>query len=141
MIQSVPAPARTLPVVDKDSHAFWSWGQQGKLAIYRCAACRHYVHPPVPFCPACESRDVGPEAVSGRGRVATFSINHKQWVPGLPVPYVLALIEIEEQPDVRVVANVIGCKPADVTFGMAVEAVFEQIEDVWVPLFRPAMHA
>lgn len=131
-------PARILPVVDKDTLAFWTWGKEGRLAIYRCADCAYHVHPPVPFCPRCEGGNVAPVAVSGRGRITTFTINHKQWVPGLPVPYVLALVEIEEQADVRLVANITHCDPATVTVGMAVEAWFEEAEDLWVPLFRPA---
>lgn len=132
------APARTLPAIDQDSLAYWTGGERGELLIYRCARCRTYVHAPVPFCPNCESREVAPEATSGRGRVVTFTVNHKAWVPGLPVPYVLALVALEEQDDVRLVCNVIGCDPDAVTFGMAVEAVFERHDDVWVPMFRPA---
>ena len=138
MMVEPTSPARILPVIDKDTLAYWTWGNAGKLAIYRCADCAYHVHPPVPFCPQCESRAVGPVAVSGRGRIATFTINHKRWVPGLVVPYVLALVEIEEQADVRLVANITHCDPAEVTVGMKVEVWFEPTEELWVPLFRPA---
>lgn len=131
------APDRILPVVDRDSEAYWTWGREGKLAIHRCADCAYYVHPPVPFCPGCESRNVAPEAVSGRGRVVTFTVNHKAWVPGLPVPYVLALVAIEEQADVRIPCNIVDCAAEDVTFDMDVEVVFQPAEDLWIPLFRP----
>ena len=131
-------PARTLPATDKDAIAYWTWGKDGKLAIYRCAACRSNVHPPTTFCPYCEERDVAPEAVSGRGRVITFTVNHKQCAPDLPVPFVLALVAIVEQPDVRLVGNIVGCPVEDVTFDMDVEVFFEKAEDLWIPLFRPA---
>src|SRR3546814_18601235 len=75
--------AWTLPVIDRDNEAFWTWGSEGKLAIHRCAHCDYCVHPPVPFCPRCESRDVAPQAVSGRGRIVTFPVHHKAWVPDL----------------------------------------------------------
>ncbi len=129
--------ARTLPVIDRDNQAYWTWGRDGKLAIHRCAACEYYVHPPVPFCPRCESRDVAPQAVSGRGRVVTFTVNHKAWVPDLAEPYVLALVAIAEQNDVRIPCNIVECAPDAVDFDMEVEVVFEQAEDLWVPLFRP----
>lgn len=128
---------RVLPAIDRDNQAYWTSGREGVLAIHRCAACAYYVHPPVAFCPRCESRDVAPHAVSGRGRVVTFTVNHKAWVPGLPVPYVLALVAIDEQDDVRIPCNIVDCPPAEVAFDMAVEVVFEQAEDLWVPLFRP----
>ncbi|ALJ12905.1 Zn-ribbon domain-containing OB-fold protein [Sphingopyxis macrogoltabida] len=129
--------ARTLPVIDRDNEAYWTWGREGKLAIYRCAACEYFVHPPVPFCPRCESRDVAPQAVSGRGRVVTFTVNHKAWVPDLAAPYVLALVAIAEQDDVRIPCNIVECDPETVDFNMDVEVVFEPVEDLWVPLFRP----
>ena len=131
------APSRILPVVDRDSEAYWTWGREGKLAIHRCADCAYYVHPPVPFCSKCESGNVAPEAVSGRGRVVTFTVNHKLWVPGLPVPYVLALVAIDEQADVRLPCNIVACAADDVMIDMAVEVVFEPAEDLWIPLFRP----
>lgn len=138
MDQGAASPPRTLPMIDKDNHAFWTWGERGVLAIHRCGDCDRLVHPPVPFCPECEGVNVAPYGVSGRGRVTTFAINHKQWVPGLAVPYVLALVELEEQPDVRVVANITDCAPEEVTFGMPVEVWFEPHEELWIPMFRPA---
>lgn len=137
MANAPTTPERILPVIDLDNRAYWTWGERGVLAIHRCTDCTRLVHPPVPFCPFCESVNVAPHAVSGRGRVTTFTVNHKQWVPGLPVPYVLALVELEEQPDVRLVANITHCAPENVTFGMPVEVWFEPVEDLWVPLFRP----
>lgn len=130
-------PRRALPVIDLDNTDYWTGGKDGELRIYRCQECAYYVHPPVRFCPQCESRRVEPEAVSGRGCVTSFTVNHKQWAPGLPVPYVLALVSIAEQDDVRLVANIVGCDPETVTMGMPVRVLFEQHEDVWVPLFEP----
>ncbi|EQA98502.1 DNA-binding protein [Sphingobium baderi LL03] len=131
------APPRPLPALNDDNQAFWTGGSEGKLMIDRCGDCRAYVHPPTPFCPACESRNVAAEAVSGRGRITTFTINHKQWMPGLPVPYVLALVEIDEDPTVRIPTNIVGIAPEKVAIDMPVEVLFEQVEEVFVPLFRP----
>ena len=132
-----PLPKRILPAIDVDSRPYWTSGKDGVLVIFRCADCAYYVHPPVPFCPRCESRNVTPQTVSGKATVFSFTVNHKQWVPGLPVPCVLALVTIAEQDDVRLVTEIVGCAPADVTFGMTVEVLFEPAEDLWVPLFRP----
>lgn len=131
------APARPLPALNDDNQAFWTGGGAGKLMIARCADCRTYVHPPIPFCPQCESRNVAPEAVSGRGKITSFTINHKQWMPGLPVPYVLALVEIDEDSTVRIPTNILGIAPEEVAIDMPVEVFFEQVEEVFVPLFRP----
>lgn len=136
-MEAAAFPLRVLPATDKDTLAYWTGGEQGQLLIHRCADCTRFVHPPVPFCPACEGSDVAPAPVSGRGRVTSFTVNHKQWVPDLPVPYVLALVTLDEQNDVRVVTNITDCDPCEVYFNMPVEVWFERQEDLWVPLFRP----
>jgi uncharacterized OB-fold protein len=130
-------PSRALPLLDKDNTPFWTGGARGDLLIHRCGDCSYYVHPPVNFCPRCEGRSVSPQPVSGRGTIETFTVVHKQWVPGLQVPYVLALVAIAEQDDVRLATNIVNCSPEDVRFGMPVRVLFENREDVWVPLFEP----
>jgi len=68
-----------LPEVTADSRAFWTGGADGELRIYRCRSCQRYFHPPVGVCFRCHSRDVGPEAVSGRATVATYTVNQHPW--------------------------------------------------------------
>jgi len=128
---------RSLPALDLDNRPYWTGGKDGKLLIQRCQRCSQYIHPPTSFCPACESRDTAYEPVSGRGRIVTFSVNYKQWVPGLPDRYVIALVAIDEQDDVRLATNIVDCDPDDVDFDMPVQVKFEQNEDMWVPLFAP----
>ena len=37
---------------------------------------------------------LAPEAVSGRARVVSFTVNHQPWMPGPDLPYVVAIVEI-----------------------------------------------
>jgi hypothetical protein len=130
-------PFRVLPrVTDRNRH-FWTGGAEGELRFLRCRACGTYVHPPAPVCPACLSREVAPEAVSGRAKVLTFTLNHQPWVPSADHPYAIAIVEIEEQPGLRLMTNIVNCPPEAVQIGMPVRVVFEQHEEVWVPLFEP----
>jgi len=69
--------------------------------------------------------------------VATFTLNHQPWVPSPDHPYVIAIVEIEEQPSLRLMTNVVNCPAQDVRIGMPVQVVFEQHDDVWIPLFEP----
>jgi uncharacterized protein len=124
-------------VITRSTEAFWTGGASGHLLIHRCQACGYRVHPPVHFCPACEGRDVEPQPVSGRATVASFTVNHQRWEPDLEVPYVMALVELDEQPDVRLATNIVNCAIDDVHIGMRVQVLFEQHEEVWVPLFEP----
>ena len=78
-----------------------------------------------------------PRPVSGRGSVFTFTINRHSFNPELPVPYVIAIVELAEQPGLRFTTDLVECDIDEVHIGMAVEVVFEQAGEAWVPLFRP----
>jgi uncharacterized OB-fold protein len=106
--------------------------------IHRCGACQRFFHPPAPICPSCGSLDVAPQATSGRGRIATYTINHQAWKPELAAPYVVAIVELDDQPGLRLLSNVVGLPPDQVRIGMPVQVTFEQHEDVWLPLFKKA---
>ena len=80
---------------------------------------------------------VEPRAVSGRGRVAAFTINLKQWAPRMEVPFVYAAVELEEQAELYVMTNITGCAVDDVYARMPVTVRFEAHEDVWLPMFEP----
>lgn len=76
--------------------------------------------------------------MSGRGTVVSFTVNHQAWAPDLAVPYVVAIVELVEQAGLRFVSNIVGCDPEAVRIDMPVQVKFEQIEDVWLPLFERA---
>jgi uncharacterized OB-fold protein len=128
-----------LPALEPETAFYWTSGADGRLRILRCGDCGHWQHPPFPRCPACGSEAVAPQAVSGRGRVATYTINHEPWLPGLAVPFVFAAVELEEQAELYVFTNLIG-PVEDARIGTPVTVSFEQHEDVWLPMFRPAMN-
>jgi hypothetical protein len=131
-------PFRVLPRVTPQNEHFWQGGAEGELRILRCRDCRAWIHPPQPVCPACLRKDLGPEAVSGRATVATFTVNHQAWVPGQGEPYVIAIVELAEDPRVRLTTNLVNCAVEAVRIGMPVRVTFEPREDVWIPLFEPA---
>jgi uncharacterized protein len=126
---------RVLPSLDEPSAFFWTSGADGTLRFLRCSACSYLIHPPAPICPNCHGRDAAPAAVSGRGTVHSFTVNHQPW-DGVGDVYVIGLVAIDEQPDVRLTTNIVGVAPEDVRIGMRVEAVFEDHAPVFIPLFR-----
>lgn len=135
-----PAGERTLPLLDADSEFFWVSGKEGVLRILRCDACHRWQHPPLPLCRGCHGAALTAQPVSGRGRVKTFTVNHQPWTPGMAVPFVFAAIELEEQPELYVLSNIVEADDR-LHSGMAVEVFFQQHEDVWLPLFRPVSDA
>ena len=68
----------------------------------------------------------------------TFTVTRLNRDPGFidDVPYVLALVELEE--GVKMFTNVVECNPDDVSIGMPVEVTFVWATDqVTVPYFKP----
>lgn len=131
------SPFRLLPRLDDDNRQFWTGGESGRLMLQRCRGCNYYVHPPGPICPQCLSRDLEFVAASGKGRVVSFTVNHQPWNPTMETPYVIALVELAEQPGLRLMTNIVGCPPETVTFDLPVRVTFEHHDDVWIPLFEP----
>jgi uncharacterized OB-fold protein len=127
---------RKLPVIDAESGFFWTSGEDGRLRILRCEDCGHWQHPPLPLCPECHSGKLEPQPVSGKGRIASFTVNHEKWLPGLEVPFVFAAVELIEQPELYVFSNILG-PIEEVRMGQQVTVCFERHEDVYLPLFRP----
>ena len=142
---TAPIPFRILPRLTDANRAFWQGGEHGELRFWRCGGCGYYIHPPQPLCPQCHGKDLGVEAVSGRATLNTFSINHQPWMPGPELPYVVAIIEIDEQPSLRLTTNLVNCPHDDIRIGMAVHVTFEHHTDpdgdVWLPLFEPVPEA
>jgi uncharacterized protein len=135
-------------VITERTAAFWRGGAAGELRIQRCQDCRWWLHPPLPMCPRCHGRALAPEAVAGTGTVYSFTVNRYQWTPALEPPYVIAEVELDEQPGLRLLTSVVGCD--EVTIGMPVRVRFEPAaaptearatdtaaDDAWVPVFAP----
>jgi uncharacterized OB-fold protein len=133
-----PAPKRLLPAINDINRDFWCGGADGRLHIARCGACGVWIHPYLPRCPKCRSADVAAQPVSGRGTVAGFTVNHQPWVPGVPVPYVVAIVELEEQSDVRLMTNLPRTPIEQVRIGLPVTVYFEQEGDIYLPMFEAA---
>jgi uncharacterized OB-fold protein len=134
-------PFRLLPELSERNRRFWTAGGEGRLELLRCTHCGTYVHPPAPRCPHDQATELAWTPVSGRATVATFTVNHQAWMPGPELPYVVAIVEIAEQPSLRLTTNVVGCAPEAVRIGRPVRVTFEHHPDpdgdVWLPLFEP----
>ncbi len=135
---------RVPPAADPVTEFFWSSGADGRLRFQRCTACGYFLHPPGPWCPECGSHDLAPAPVSGRGTVHSFTINHQPW-DGDPTPFVVALVELDEQVGLRLTTNIVGCAPTEVFVDQRVRVVFERRAfdgrgTIYYPLFTPDRH-
>ena len=141
MGDAVPQPAppkRPLPNPPPESLPFWQGAREHRLMIPRCNACGMAWFPPSRLCAHCLSADSRWERASGRGTVFSFVVFHRVYNPYFAdkVPYVVAVIELEEGP--RLLSNVVGIDPESVRCNMPVEVVFDDAgPEVSLPKFTP----
>ena len=133
--------AKPLPVPDRWSEGFWFVAGRHVLALQRCESCGRIAHPPVVVCPACLSTDPAFSfvAVTGRGRLATWTIMRDAFLPGFrdDVPWVIGEAELDGTDGVRLVARM--AEGPDVPFAIdaAVEVGFEDVAPgVALPVLR-----
>jgi len=129
---------KPLPRVDEESRGWWEALQRHELYVQRCRACGTTRLPPRAVCPACLSSEVEWVRATGRGTIYSFTVTHQNQAPGFreELPYVLAIVELAEGP--RIMTNIVGCAPADVRIGAAVEVVFDDVTpEVTLAKFRP----
>ena len=131
----LPAPA---PNVLPEVKPFWDATAEGRLVLPQCVECQTLVWYPRPFCPACGSLKVSWIAASGRGTVYSYTVIRQNFSRSFRhlIPYVVALVDLEEGP--RLMTNIVGCEPADVSVGMPVQVRFERVsDDASLPVFTP----
>ncbi len=129
---------KPIPIPGYDSEPFWRGCKGHELLIPHCQDCGAYHFFPRFFCTKCLSRKIEWVKSKGLGTVYTFTIIDRAGIPAFQkeVPYVLALVELDE--GVRMMTNIVGCRPEGVEVGMKVEVVFEDITaDIALPKFRP----
>ncbi len=132
----MPHPQPPLPQPDALTAPFWGACGQDRLEVSACADCGHRFLPPGPCCTRCWSPRLAPAEVSGRGRVFSFAVYRRTYHPGMPAPYVVALVELDEGP--RLISNIVGCAPEGVAIDMPVELRFERAGEFNLPRFAPA---
>jgi len=128
------------PAPDSDTAPFWEATAAGRLSLCRCQSCGLWLQPPLDRCRAC----AGPtafEEVAGRGTVYSFIVQRQPAVSGYvdDVPYVVALVELDEQKGLRLPARMVGVGVDDVCCGLRVRAELVDLPggDFKVPVFRP----
>ncbi len=104
------------PLPDTDwepTREFWAAAARGELVIPRCQACGAYSWYPSPRCTVCGGESLEWAPMSGRGRLFSWAVVRHAFVEPFrsKVPYVTALVALEEDPAVRLVTNLVDCDP------------------------------
>jgi hypothetical protein len=137
------------PLPDTDwppTREFWAAAARGEFSLPRCDECRRFVWYPDGHCRRCGARAYTWTTVSGRGRLFSWSIVRRAFIPQFAdeVPYVTGVVAIDEDPGVRIVSRVVDCDPAVLRIEMPVRVVFRPLSfpgvpgEVTAPMFVPA---
>ncbi|APE37954.1 DNA-binding protein [Nocardia mangyaensis] len=121
------APAeRVGPVISRDTEFFWAGTEVGELRIQRLpdGTLRH---PPIPALWQDKAEPTDYVVAAGTGTVFSFVVHHAPKVPGRELPFVVALVELDE--GVRMLGELRGIDPAEVEVGVPVRADFEKLAD------------
>ncbi|WP_420752408.1 bifunctional MaoC family dehydratase N-terminal/OB-fold nucleic acid binding domain-containing protein [Rhodococcus sp. O3] len=125
-------PTRMLrPSASPDSQFFWDGVAAHELRIQR-RPDGSLQHPPVPALWLDKTETTDYVVASGRGTVFSYVVHHAPKVPGRSLPFVVALVELEESGggersdggSIRMLGELRGVDPADVRIGMPVEVTY-----------------
>jgi uncharacterized OB-fold protein len=142
-----PAEYRGMALIVPDNDSEWTeyfaHARQHRLMMRACAACGLMRYPPSPACPWCMALEWTWREVSGRGTIYSYEVVAHAIQPGFKdaTPYVVALIELDEQrgvptPDeaLRIIGNLVTADGAmeserEVAIGRRVRVMFQDVAD------------
>lgn len=140
MLEGWPLPATDNPEDD----TFWKKTKEGKLVVEACSDCGKLRFPPRPMCPWCQSQATEWKEMSGKGRIWSFCVSHPPLIPVFAerAPYLVAVVELDEDPTIRMVGNLVLSADGDINevdiskvkIGAPVSVIFhEMADDVTLP--------
>jgi uncharacterized OB-fold protein len=137
-----PLPDVTWPATAE----FWAGAAREELLIPRCDGCGRFRWYPKPECPACAAEPYSWVPVSGRGTLFSWVVVTHPFLPQFAdlVPFVPALVALDEDPGVRLPTRMVDCDPGALTFDLPVTVTFRPIAfagvdgSVPAPMFVPA---
>jgi len=125
-----------VPPLTMGTREYWISASSGKFAIPYCSACSRFHYYPRLICPYCGSEGITLGEVTGRATVYSHTTVHLRLHPlpeDWPVPFVVALVELEEGP--VMMTNIVNCEPSRVEIGMELKVTFGPST---FPVFQPA---
>jgi hypothetical protein len=130
-----------VPEPDDVTRFFWDGVTAHELRILRCDRCGKFIHWPRPVCRFCLSTSLTPTRVSGRATLHSWTIPLQPFDAYFleHLPYVLAVVELEEQPGLMMVTDIVDCDEEHLRAGMPLEVTFRDVAPGYtLPLFAPA---
>ena len=135
----VRADPRPVPAPDDVSRFYWEAAVDHRLVLQRCRACRNMQYPPEICCVHCQGEEFEAAETTGRGAIYSYSVVDRPLHAGFvdALPYVVALVELDDQPGLRILTNIVGVPAGTrLSCGLPVEVTFEDRGSVTLPQFR-----
>jgi uncharacterized OB-fold protein len=128
-----------MPRPDEVSEPYWAAAKRHELHMQRCAGCQRFRFPPQPMCPECHSLESEWRPMSGRGRIFSWVECHPPVLPAFRerAPFLVVLVELDENPLLRVLGNLLDVDRERLAIGQPVQVCFEVLTDeVTLPQWR-----
>ena len=109
------------PALSRDTAFFWEGVKAHELRVQR-GPDGSLQHPPLPALWQDKASPIDYVVTSGKGTVFSFVVHHAPKVPGRTLPFVIALVELEE--GVRMLGELRNVDHAAVKIGMPVSATY-----------------
>ena len=129
---------KPVPAITSEMKPFFDAAKRHELVVQRCTQCGAQRFPAREICSSCLSREAQWVRVSGNGRIFSYNVMHQVYHPGFAatVPYAVVIVELDE--GARMLSNLQGVAPRDITIGMPVRVIFDDVtEDLTLPKFAP----
>jgi uncharacterized protein len=129
------SPPLPVPAPSSLSAPFWQAAAEHRLVLQRCTVDAHYEWTPQLACSSCLGDTLEWVNVTGLGKIYSYSVVSRPQVPGFPVPYVVAIVELAEGP--RMLTQMVDDTPLGaVRVGSPVRIHFVDRQGVSVPCFE-----
>ena len=129
------------PEMDREEYKpFWKGTRDARLCFPWCRSCGRYHWYPSILCPHCQSKEIEWVPIKGRGKVYTWTVVRHLFHSAFKnrLPLIVALVEFDDAPGIRLVTNIIRCKPEEVFVSMPVEVIFHMVnKELTMPVFQP----
>lgn len=130
---------KPVPVPDEVTKPFWDAVNEQRLVAQFCPSCNKYQHPPQRRCAQCGADQLAFRQLSGKGTIYSWQVMHDTRIVLMQTyqPFIIAVVESEESPDVWFLTNLPGSASGQFAIGDSVIVEFEEIRPgTFLPQFR-----
>jgi uncharacterized OB-fold protein len=116
------------PIPNGIDAEFYRAANEERLVLQNCSACDRWQFPPAATCAKCGNSDsLAWRELDGRGTIYSFGVVYDTPVASLQPdqPYNVAVISLDEAPEINMLSHLPGSLVGQVPIGRAVRLVFE----------------